>query len=154
MRTKAVKVLTKVEACDGKDEEDLSSAVERLLGDAKDRGWLEMEWLSNVVEGSGLKTNGGAVAEDDVEMEDARTPKRPAVGSANVYTPLKKRRTGENARDEHTSVSQGGLGTMMQDKVDYLSEARRAEFLRWKSSILKQIEQIEREGGLAMDISA
>lgn len=154
-RKKAVDVLVWCEACEGKGEEELVDAVDGLLVEAKERGWLEMEWFGNIVEGSGLEINGGVADEDeDVEMEDARAPRRSGATSANAYTPLKKRRVGEDVGNLQASVSQGGLGTMMQDKVDYLSEARRAEFLSWKAGILKRVEQIEREDGQAMDVSA
>ncbi len=40
----------------------------------------------------------------------------------------------------------------MQDKVDYLSESRRIDYLQWKAEIMRRIEEIE--GGKVMDISA
>ncbi len=33
----------------------------------------------------------------------------------------------------------------MQDKYDYLSEAKRVDYLEWKEGILLKIEQLERE---------
>lgn len=39
-----------------------------------------------------------------------------------------------------------GLGTMMQDRVDWLSEERREDYLEWKTEILKRIEEMERAG--------
>lgn len=33
----------------------------------------------------------------------------------------------------------------MQDKVDYLSEERRLDFLEWKAGIMARIEVVERE---------
>lgn len=35
-----------------------------------------------------------------------------------------------------------GLGTMMQDRVDYLSEDRKEDFLEWKATILDRIDSI------------
>ncbi|GKZ96179.1 hypothetical protein AnigIFM59636_010422 [Aspergillus niger] len=37
-----------------------------------------------------------------------------------------------------------GLGTMMQDRVDWLSEDRREDYLEWKADMVARIEQIER----------
>ena len=37
--------------------------------------------------------------------------------------------------------------TMMQYQIDYLSEGRRADFVRWKAGIMARIEEIEREKG-------
>lgn len=39
-----------------------------------------------------------------------------------------------------------GLGTMMQPRVDYLSEDRREDFREWKADILARIEQMEKPG--------
>jgi origin recognition complex subunit 6 len=36
-----------------------------------------------------------------------------------------------------------GLGTMMQDKVDYLCEDRQLDYLEWKAKIMARVEQIE-----------
>ena len=33
----------------------------------------------------------------------------------------------------------------MQDKVDYLSEERRLDYLEWKAGIMARIEMVERE---------
>ena len=38
-----------------------------------------------------------------------------------------------------------GLGTMMQHRVDWLSEDRREDFLEWKADIMERIEKMERE---------
>ncbi|OJD37766.1 origin recognition complex subunit 6 [Diplodia corticola] len=137
-------------------EEELVGRVEGLLVEVKERGWLDMEWFGNVVQ------QGEDEGEDvDVEMEDGGDTEADEDGDEDEgrggvpqtpYTPLKKRKT--KAVDVQAGVSQGGLGTMMQDKVDYLSEARRAGFLRWKAKIMKRVEQIEREDGQqAMDVS-
>ncbi|PYH96599.1 hypothetical protein BO71DRAFT_348685 [Aspergillus ellipticus CBS 707.79] len=37
-----------------------------------------------------------------------------------------------------------GLGTMMQDRVDWLSEDRQEDYVEWKADMLARIEQIER----------
>ncbi len=39
----------------------------------------------------------------------------------------------------------------MQDRVNYLSEERRLDYLEWKAGIIARIEEIEHEQG--MDIS-
>lgn len=35
-------------------------------------------------------------------------------------------------------------GLQMQDKVDYLSEERRLDYLEWKAGIMARIEEMER----------
>lgn len=147
-RGKAVGVLMGCEACAGRGEEELVDEVEELLMEGRERGWLEMEWFGNIVEGSGLEVGGAGEEDEDEDEEDAR------LSRAEAKTPLKKRR---KVMDAQAAVSQGGLGTMMQDKVDYLSEERRAGYLRWKERVLKRVEEIEREDGVsgqAMDVSA
>lgn len=42
-----------------------------------------------------------------------------------------------------------GLGTMMQDRVDWLSEDRQEDYLEWKADIMGRIEQMERTGRVA-----
>ena len=37
-----------------------------------------------------------------------------------------------------------GLGTMMQDRVDWLSEDRREDYVEWKAEMMARIEQVER----------
>ncbi|KAH8696329.1 origin recognition complex, subunit 6 [Talaromyces proteolyticus] len=37
-----------------------------------------------------------------------------------------------------------GLGTMMQDRVDYLSEDRREDYAEWKTEIMKRIASMEK----------
>lgn len=39
-----------------------------------------------------------------------------------------------------------GLGTMMQDRVDWLSDDRMEDYLEWKRDILKRVETLERTG--------
>ncbi|KAE8133521.1 origin recognition complex, subunit 6 [Aspergillus pseudotamarii] len=37
-----------------------------------------------------------------------------------------------------------GLGTMMQDRVDWLSDDRKEDYLEWKAAVLARIEQIQK----------
>ncbi|GAD95249.1 hypothetical protein AOR_1_394144 [Paecilomyces variotii No. 5] len=39
-----------------------------------------------------------------------------------------------------------GLGTMMQDRIDWLSDERMEDYLEWKRDILKRAETLERTG--------
>ncbi|KAL1646852.1 hypothetical protein SLS58_002987 [Diplodia intermedia] len=151
-RERAVEVVWgECEACEGwwGTEEELVRKVEKLLVEAKERGWLDMEWFGNVVQGDADVEMGD---EDGDEEGDTEEDEGGAGVPPTPYTPLKKRKT--KTVDVQAGVSQGGLGTMMQDKVDYLSEARRAGFVKWKAGIMKRVERIEREDGQAMDVSA
>lgn len=125
-------------------------AVDRWIAVIMDQGWAKgKEWFENVpVAGEGDEdgkdaTEGGGLYDDD--EEDAAVAGGGAGGS--------KRRKGMKARDiflkEEASSHGGllpGLGTMMQDRVDWLSEDRREDYLEWKAEIVKRIERMEREG--------
>jgi len=82
--------------------------------------WLQMDWFENIVEGSGVDgKQSSSNAVDDSEGEDG---------------PI-----------EDDSAVKAGLGTMVQDKDDYLSEKRRHEYKRWKDGIMVRIEAMESE---------
>jgi hypothetical protein len=38
----------------------------------------------------------------------------------------------------------------MQDKVDYLSEAKRRDYKQWKASVLARVTEIERQSQTAI----
>lgn len=58
----------------------------------------------------------------------------------------------EDQVDVAATVQITKADTMLQDKFDYLSERRRAEYRRWKADILQRIDLLER--GDAMDLAA
>jgi origin recognition complex subunit 6 len=105
--------------------------VDSWLTEISTRGWLKLDWFENIVEGIGLEVKNGTG--DDVQDQDASQ----AEGFA-----------------ADKNVLQTGLGTMMQDRVDYLSERQRAEYKIWKEAIMARIKQMEAEGAdAAMDTS-
>ncbi|KAL8731590.1 MAG: hypothetical protein Q9166_003278 [cf. Caloplaca sp. 2 TL-2023] len=94
--------------------------------------WAELDWFANVSQGAGLSLN---------EL---------GVGPVNDYE-------GSRMDDDETLVHgsykpdglapekpylQPGLGTM--DRVDYLSEEKRADYQVWKNNILARIERMEK----------
>lgn len=115
----------------GKDiaKSDLLADIERFMRKAQN-GWLDLEWYQNIPEGEidefGL----------DEHMPDVEATNKPST------TPKKRKR---DATSTDSGALQRGFGTMMQDKVDYLSEDRRRDYAAWKASMMKRIEQIERE---------
>ncbi|EON61240.1 hypothetical protein W97_00453 [Coniosporium apollinis CBS 100218] len=139
IQLKAIKTLLETEV--GKTspkQHDITSDVERLLRRAQS-GWLKLEWYQNIAPGDELPQvddldGVGDDKEADSDEINVLTARR---------TPLKKQRKAAASKKESGSL-QIGLGTMMQDKVDYLSEARRLDFLEWKAGIMARIEQIER----------
>jgi origin recognition complex subunit 6 len=50
----------------------------------------------------------------------------------------------DDAEDDPEDVLLPGLGTMMQDSVDWLSEKKKLYFLEWKDGITKQIKAMDK----------
>ncbi|KAF2145690.1 uncharacterized protein K452DRAFT_315880 [Aplosporella prunicola CBS 121167] len=152
-KSKAVSILQENDICKDQAEDDLEELIEHFLGVAT-KGWLELEWFQNIVQGSGLDnsihTNGSEEEVGESNVESSR-PSRPAT------TTPKRRRAASQTLKSKPVLMQSGLGTMFQEKVDYLSDTRRLDFLDWKEHIMARIEQIEeqqRANGSAMDVSA
>ncbi len=96
--------------------------VDRWLIELSARGWVELDWFSNIQAGRGVdlpahidydNTGLGQEGEDD----------------------------GEQAEGEEEMM---GIGMMVQDRVDYLSSRRREEFSVWKESVMRRLAQIEK----------
>ncbi|KAL2011023.1 hypothetical protein VTN00DRAFT_3741 [Thermoascus crustaceus] len=119
--------------------------VDRWIVIIMDQGWAKgKEWFENVPVAGEDDEAGRNAAEGDDDEEDVSGG---AVGS--------KRRKGMTMRGrdlllkEDASSHSGllpGLGTMMQDRVDWLSEDRREDYLEWKEDIMKRIERMESAG--------
>ncbi|KAK8251824.1 origin recognition complex, subunit 6 [Phyllosticta capitalensis] len=164
-REKAVTVLVDNGHANSNDKEALSQQIDAIVSRAIGQKWIDdtQEWWGNVGEGVGLGVDNGNDEEaeragddandddGDIEMTDApatvlsaerrrqRRRSSAAGGGAQNDTPLKQSRT-------DSSSLRGGLGTMMQESVDYLSEEKRRDFKVWRAKIMERIEQIEREG--------
>lgn len=98
--------------------------VDAWLMEISTHGWLKLDWFENIVEGAG------------VEIPNKSGPVEDDIGS---HPPAAERII------EGKNALQTGLGTMMQDRVDYLSEKRRAEYKIWKRGILARMKEIESE---------
>ncbi|KAK7536180.1 origin recognition complex, subunit 6 [Phyllosticta citribraziliensis] len=164
-RDKAVAVLMDGGYANGNDKKALINQIDVMVTRAAEEKWVDeaQEWWRNVGEGVGVGVGGddGEESEDDtnardedsdVEMTDApgavlsdernrrrrRSSAAGGAGDKSASTPLKQSRA-------DSSSLRGGLGTMMQDSVDYLSEERRRDFKAWKAEIMKRVEAIEKE---------
>ena len=92
--------------------------------------------------------------EHDVEDTGSPTPKPRRTHPNNIInttaTSIPSRRQDLKMQlnnPDPEDVLLPGLGTMMNDAVDFLSEERMEEFLRWKVGILRRVEGIEKRGG-------
>lgn len=135
---KAIKVTTEMR------NDDLSKGVvddwiKRMNAEAWCRG---QEWWDSVPEDvmDVQAQNGGNAVDDLAEEDDVVSSKR------------KRRRLIEDdeAANDADGVLLPGLGTMMQDAVDFLSQERTLDFLEWKEGILEKIAQMEKGKGRAM----
>jgi origin recognition complex subunit 6 len=101
-------------------EDVTAKDVDSWLLHISSRGWLSLDWFENIVEGSGLGPNGN-----------------PGDGAVLA--------TETGAADWNKDPQQRGPGTMMQDRVDYLSEKKRADYKVWREHIIAKIEEMEKE---------
>ncbi|KAL8705069.1 MAG: hypothetical protein Q9201_001795 [Fulgogasparrea decipioides] len=119
------------------DEPTLSvqpAAVNEWLRGIGQGGWTELDWFANVVEGAGLGLeDSGVKAAGDSDDND--------TDEDNDLAQTKCKSAWES--EEH-SFLRPGLGTMMQERVNYLSEEKCADYQNWKKNILARIERMEK----------
>ncbi|PGH17092.1 hypothetical protein AJ80_04965 [Polytolypa hystricis UAMH7299] len=117
------------------------------------RDWTNgKEWFDNIPS-----------PEDEWDEQQDRDGARDASEDDEaIISPQRRRQMSQRARQKSSGsnkvdvvgqlapVKAGGLlpglGTMMQDRVDWLSEERRADYLLWKRDVMKRIRAIERSG--------
>ena len=96
--------------------------------------WTDMDWFSNVDVGSGYHGREDSqrrdAGDDDVDEDEGHILLRPSKGFISMGS-------------EEENYLQAGLGTMMDDRGDYLSDPRRRSFERWKKKTLLQIDELE-----------
>jgi origin recognition complex subunit 6 len=134
---------------DNRHGEDVDSWIALIM----DMAWAKgREWFENIPTAADDDefnrdysieddTDGGEHDEDDDEINQdvpslLGTNKRLRIDRSDGATaPL------DTGFQEHGLLP--GLGTMMQDQVDWLSEDRREDFQEWKEDLLKQIRKLE-----------
>ncbi|KAJ0125427.1 hypothetical protein J7T55_006773 [Diaporthe amygdali] len=94
--------------------------ISEALTVVADRGWLDSEWFQSIDLLRYAEQNAGGLNPDNNQDALASTAEAMQIRKAD---------------------------TMLQDKFDYLSERRRAEYRQWKAGILKRIEALERNQG-------
>ncbi|KAI9672039.1 MAG: hypothetical protein M1829_004583 [Trizodia sp. TS-e1964] len=114
-------------------EKIVTDDVDAWLREISERGWLRLDWFGNVVEGSGLEIHSDESEETQMEAQAAHSEMNAA------------QRTLLASKKHARPMLLPGLRTMMQDELDYLSAARRLDYLSWKKDIMKRIEDIEKK---------
>ncbi|ETN41709.1 uncharacterized protein HMPREF1541_03645 [Cyphellophora europaea CBS 101466] len=115
-------------------------AITEWIKRINSEGWCKgQQWFESVPENKFVfNLNGsGADEEVDVDGEVLDDDREFGFGLRRIDMDLKK--------EDPEGVLLPGLGTMMQDSVDWCSEARRRQFELWKKGILKRLQ--EADGG-------
>ncbi|KAJ5256887.1 hypothetical protein N7478_012991 [Penicillium angulare] len=113
--------------------------VDTWIGLIMEQGWAnEQEWFENIplagdLDGEDEEGNSFRnLDEEDAAFRGVKLPKRNDGTSST------------NKKSRSNNATHGGLlpglGTMMQDRVDWLSEDRCEAFLEWKTDILSRID--------------
>ena len=113
-----VKIGEEEEAWDGWEHVTKKDA-DAWLKEIGCKGWLRMDWWENMADGSGVS---GEIEEGHDDYEDNnewRTTQR-----------------------EKEQLWMTRSGTMKQDQYDYLSDAKREQFARWKQLMLVRIDSL------------
>lgn len=118
--------------------------VDGWIKKMNDKGWCrQQDWWDSVPEDV-MDVEAQDKGREDVAEEDD------VVGSKR-----KRRRLlveGDQTEDDKEGVLLPGLGTMMQDAVDFLSEERTLNYLEWKEEVLGRIKQMEKGKGRVVSV--
>ncbi|KAL8894303.1 MAG: hypothetical protein Q9192_004433, partial [Flavoplaca navasiana] len=96
--------------------------------------WTDLDWLKNIEEGNGLGFDGAEsthLEDSDAGISDEGEPAIPGSHKSRRH-------------EAEKPYLQPGLNTMMQARVDYLSDEKRADYRVWKKGILARIDRIEK----------
>ncbi|KAL8931000.1 MAG: hypothetical protein Q9208_000101 [Pyrenodesmia sp. 3 TL-2023] len=132
-RDDAVMAMSELRADDEPSIRLDSASVDCWMREINKSRWTDMDWFENVGEGTGLAIDRILTGSDDsLNKSDVDEDETLVHGghSSNSFLAEKP-------------YLQPGLGTMMQPRVDYLSEEKRADYRKWKRDILARIENME-----------
>ncbi|PLB47536.1 hypothetical protein P170DRAFT_510365 [Aspergillus steynii IBT 23096] len=113
--------------------------VDQWIALIMEQSWANgKEWFENIPQAGELDGDEAYLSdvgadEDDGGLRDGKRPKMMGKGRASIFSKATER-----------GGLLPGLGTMMQDRVDYLSDDRREDFVEWKADLMARIEQMER----------
>lgn len=117
---------------DGAETDWDESSVDDCMRQMKEYGWQKMDWFSNIELGSGID-QGSPVAlsttQDNGIDDDCVVP----VGMSVL----------ENVDASVEDFLQPGLGTMLDEKLDFLSDAHNHSFEQWKAKALRRLDMSE-----------
>ncbi len=112
--------------------------VDEWIKRMNDEGWCRgQEWW-------------GSVPEDVMDVDSTAEGVEMGDEEEFVISRRKRKRLIEEDEGDEEGVLLPGLGTMMQDAVDYLSEERKLDYLKWKQGIMVRIKGMEKGDGRAI----
>ncbi|OJK04379.1 hypothetical protein ASPACDRAFT_55868 [Aspergillus aculeatus ATCC 16872] len=116
--------------------------VDQWIALIMEQGWAHgTEWFENIPRAG--EVDGDAEFLDDEGENWGEEDGGGGNGGGGVGAPRHKKQRFQLGRETRRGLLPG-LGTMMQDRVDWLSEDRREDFLIWKAEILARCDQIEK----------
>ncbi|KAL4921442.1 origin recognition complex, subunit 6 [Aspergillus aurantiobrunneus] len=111
--------------------------VDQWIALIMEQNWAQgKEWFENIPHAGELDGDDEYLSDDGGEDGNgSRSAKRlkPLPGDHGLFS----------AGDSSRRGLLPGLGTMMQDRVDWLSAERREDYVEWKADITARIEQVE-----------
>lgn len=123
-----------LKANDRRHRDDVDQWITLIM----EQGWAnDQEWFENIPYAGqlyGEDEEGRSyqdLDEEDATLRGVRPPKRAAAGS------------GPRVSQSDHAPRGGllpGLGTMMQDRIDWLSDDRQEDYVNWKADIMARIE--------------
>ena len=115
--------------------------VDQWIALIMEQSWANgQEWFENIPRAGEL------YGEDDVYASSGDEDNADDGGDGAASKRLKAGRGLLLSKNTSRKGLLPGLGTMMQDRVDWSSVDRREEFLEWKEDIMARIEQMEKSG--------
>ncbi len=125
---------------DGTNADLVKGAVDDWIRKISSEGWTtDQEWWSSVPEDVFDRVR-NPVTEELEELEDE--------DQTQLITRKKRKKTdlGNDERDPEGTLLPG-LGTMMQESIDWLSEDRQADYVCWRAGIEKKLAQVNKSVG-------
>lgn len=118
--------------------------VDGWIKKMNDKGWCrQQDWWDSV-------------PEDIMDVEAQDNGREDVAEENDVVGSKRKRRRllmeGDQTEGDKEGVLLPGLGTMMQDAVDFLSEERTLNYLEWKEEVLGKIKQMEKGKGRMVSV--
>ncbi|KAF8456538.1 hypothetical protein BGX38DRAFT_1266291 [Terfezia claveryi] len=122
---------------------DVDEALNALMADTK-----ALAWLGTVPVWSPPHPSNDLppvqTADEATEFEPWVDPDEVQLGRQRANTSGVRRNGGTGSRGNADHSGGAGIGRMLQDRVDYLSEKRKMGYLEWKRDIMWRVLEVEK----------